>query len=66
MKVTIKIEREGEGALEYSADIAGVGNMQNVSDIESFLLSLGAQALPALGEQLIKASQADYVSEKKR
>jgi hypothetical protein len=66
MKVSIKIEREGQSPLEISADIASIGKMQKVSDIESFLLSLSSATLPLLGEKLLEASQDDYVSEKKR
>jgi hypothetical protein len=66
MKVSIKIEREGQPPLEISTDITSVGKMQKVSDIESFLLSLSSETLPLLGEKLLEASQDDYVSEKKR
>jgi hypothetical protein len=66
MKVSIKIEREGQSPLEISTDITSVGKMQKVSDIESFLLSLSSETLPLLGEKLLEASQDDYVSEKKR
>jgi hypothetical protein len=66
MKVSIKIEREGQSPLEISADIASIGKMQKVSDIESFLLSLSSATLPLLGEKLLEASQDGYVSEKKR
>jgi hypothetical protein len=66
MKVSIKIEREGQSPLEISADIASIGKMQKVSDIESFLLSLSSATLPLLGEKLLEASQDGYVSKKKR
>jgi hypothetical protein len=66
MKVSIKIEREGQSPLEISTDITSVGKMQKVSDIESFLLSLSSATLPLLGEKLLEASQDGYVSEKKR
>jgi hypothetical protein len=65
MKVSIKIEREGQSPLEISTDITSVGKMQKVSDIESFLLSLSSETLPLLGEKLLEASQDDYVSKKK-
>jgi hypothetical protein len=66
MKVSIKIEREGQSPLEISADIASIGKMQKVSDIEGFLQSLSSEILPLLGEELLEASQEGYVSEKKR
>jgi hypothetical protein len=66
MKVSIKIEREGHSPLEISTDIASVGKMQKVSDVEGFLQSLSSEILPLLGEELLGASQEGYVSEKKR
>lgn len=66
MRVSIQIERDNQTPILFQADIAEVGKMQSISDIESFLLSLSKQALPKLGEQLIQASQDEYVSEKKR
>ena len=66
MRVSIQIERDNQTPILFQADIAEVGKMQSISDIESFLLSLSKQALPRLGEQLIQASQDEYVSEKKR
>lgn len=65
MQVTIIIEREESTPIEFKADVAMVGKMQTISDIEGFLLSLSAQALPDLGEQLVAASQQDYISKKK-
>jgi hypothetical protein len=65
MKMSIRIEREGQIPLEISTDIASMGKMQKVSDIESFLLSLSSETLPLLGAELLEASQKDYVSEKK-
>jgi hypothetical protein len=66
MKVTIQIEREGKTPIEITREIAEVGKMQSITDIEQFLLSLSSTVLPTLGETMITLSQGDYVSEKKR
>ena len=65
MRVKLELEDDNGNVIKILEEVESVGKMLSVTEIESFVLSLGHKLLPKTEQKILEKSQRDFV-EKKR